>query len=135
MNKRFLPKPFWDFYNLFPLFWDKKGDWESEESPSQGLSIWEDEKNVFVEASLPGIAADEIKLNFEAGCLLIEGEKQEEEKGRTYHKHASSSFYYRTTVPNIDNKKEPEATYKDGVLTVKFTKNDEKRKTIPIKKF
>lgn len=135
MNRNFLPKPLWSFYHSFPFFWNKEGGWEIQEFPSTGLSIYEDENHVFVEAFLPGIPSDKIKLSFDSGCLSIEGEKKEEEINRKYHKKASSSFYYSTAVPSyIDESKEPEATYKDGVMKVKFFKNGKKKKTIPIKR-
>jgi len=134
MNTKFLPKPFWDFYHSFPSLWDRESTWDFEESQSMGLSISEDKKHVFVEASLPGILSDNIELSFDNGRLSIEGQKKEEEKDRNYHKRASSSFYYSTAIPSyIDEKKEPEATYKDGIMTVKFFKNGKKKKTIPIK--
>lgn len=134
MNKKFLPKTFWDFYNSFPSLWDRTSNWDFEESHSMGLSVSEDKNHVFVEASLPGIPADKIDLSFDNGRLSIEGQKKEEEKDREYHKRASSSFYYSAVLPSyIDEEKAPEATYKDGVMTVKFFKNGKKKKTIPIK--
>jgi len=135
MNKNFLPKPLWDFYHSLPFFWDRESGWEIQESQSMGLSIYEDKNHVFVEASLPGIPSDKIELSFDNGRLSIEGKKKEEEKDRKYHKKSSSSFYYSAVIPSyVDEQKEPEATYKEGVMTIKFFKNGKKKKTIPIKR-
>ncbi|QVL55351.1 MAG: Hsp20/alpha crystallin family protein [Simkaniaceae bacterium] len=136
MKKKFLLKPSWDFYNSFPSLWDRENFWDSDEFQSIGLSIYEDQDNVFFEAPLPGVPLDDIELNFENGRLSIEGEKKEDEKRKKYHKKSTSSFFYQSMVPdNVDHQKEPEASYKDGVLTVKFSKNGKKKKTIPIKDF
>ena len=135
MNKKFLPKPFLDFYHSFPSLWDRESTWDFEESQAAGLSIYEDKEHVFVEASLPGIPSDKIELSFDNGRLSIDGENQEEEKARKYYRKANASFHYSAVIPSyIDEEKEPEATYKDGVMKVKFFKNGKKRKTIPIKR-
>ena len=47
---------------------------------NNGLSIAEDEKNVFVEAAVPGIDPKDIELTFEKGVLLIRAEAQEKEE-------------------------------------------------------
>ena len=134
MKKKFFPTPFWDFYNSFPSLWDRDSRWDFEESQSVGLSIYEDQDYVFFEAPLPGIPLDDIKVSFENGRLAIEGKKEEDEKGKKYHKKSCSSFFYQSMVPDsVDDQKEPDASYKNGVLTVKFFKNGEKKKTIAIK--
>lgn len=135
MNKFFLPKPLLNFCHSSPFLLDVESNWDFEESQSMGLSIYEDKNHVFVEASLPGVPSDKIELSFDNGRLSIDGEKQEEEKGRKYYKKASSSFSYRAVIPSyVDETKEPEATYKDGIMTITFLKNGKKKKQIPIKR-
>lgn len=90
-----------------------------------GLTVSEDNDHVYVDADLPGLRSDDIELHFEHGVLWIKGERKEEEKDKKkkYYRRASSSFSYRVNVPGpIDEKKEPDATYKDGVLRVTFDK-------------
>jgi HSP20 family protein len=99
--------------------------WGLDFSSQSGLSVSEDKNHVFVEAHLPGLQTDDIELSFERGMLWIKGEKKEEEedKKKKYYRKASSSFSYRVQVPGqIDEKKVPEATYKDGVLKITFSK-------------
>ncbi|PIS00699.1 MAG: Hsp20/alpha crystallin family protein [Chlamydiae bacterium CG10_big_fil_rev_8_21_14_0_10_35_9] len=107
----------------FPFF--EEDFWGTETSVS-GLSISEDEKNVYVEAHLPGLQPEDIEISFEKGALFIKGSKKEEtkEEKKKYYKKASSSFSYRVNIPSqVDESKEPEATYKDGVIKITFPKS------------
>lgn len=133
-DKNYFPQAFQDFYRAFPTVWGDKNDSLLGGEFNQGLSVWEKDNDVFVEASLPGIPTESIRLYVESDYLFIEGEKKEEKEERTYHKKSSSFFKYKTKLPTgLDENKEPEATYKDGVLTVKFSKHSESKKSIPIK--
>lgn len=87
-----------------------------------GLSVSEDDKNVYVEASVPGLDPKEIEVTFSKGMLTIKGEKKEEEKGKTFHKKATRFFFYRVAPGDVDPKSEPQATCKNGVMTVIFAK-------------
>lgn len=105
---------------------------------ASGLSISEDDANIYVEAALPGLKAEEIAITYDKGMLWIKGERQEEEKDkkRSFYRKASSSFSYHLNVPgNVDEKREPEASYKDGIMTVTFKKAKESEpKQIKVKK-
>ncbi len=88
-----------------------------------GLSVSEDEKSVYVEAALPGIDPKDIEVTFEKGILHVSGEAKEEEKKKKYYRKATRSFSYRVAIPSdIDLKSTPEATYKNGMMHVVFTK-------------
>lgn len=103
-----------------------------------GLSVSEDGTNVYVEAALPGIKPDDIEITFDKGMLWIKGQRKEEEKDkeRSFYRKASSSYSYHLTVPGeVDEKNEPEASYKDGIMTVTFKKaKDKEPKKIKVKK-
>lgn len=104
--------------------------WETDFTTPSGLSVYEDEQHVYIEADLPGLREEDIEITFEKGVLWIRGERKEEEKGKEkkYYRKASSSFSYRVLVPGlIDEKKEPEASYKEGVMTVTFEKSQQNR--------
>ena len=111
--------------------------WGLAAAHEKGLSISEDNNHVYVEAHLPGLKPENIDVTFEKGVLWIRGERHEEEedKKKKFYKKASSSFSYRVHVPGlIDEKKDPEAVYKDGVMKVSFIKSKENQtKKINIK--
>ncbi|HET9946613.1 MAG TPA: Hsp20/alpha crystallin family protein [Patescibacteria group bacterium] len=90
-----------------------------------GLSISEDSKNVYVDASVPGIDPQTIDVRFDKGVLWIKAEQKKEEKeGKRYYRKASSSFSYRVVIPGeVDWKTEPNAVCKNGVMEVTFSKS------------
>lgn len=122
----------------FSLFENIEDDWDFHEftSPS-GLSVSEDDQHVFIEAALPGIKIDEIEMTFDKGILWIKAEKKEEteDKKKKFYRKAMSSFSYRVAVPGeIEESKQPEASCKNGILKVTFSKTKGgTSKKIPIK--
>lgn len=117
-----LMRPLW----RFPSFFEDESDWMTPLSSGSGLAISEDEKNVYVEAAVPGLDPKDVDITFEKGLLWIKGQTKEEEtdKKRKYYRRSSSSYSYRVAVPgDIDMTKEPEATCKNGVMKVIFTKS------------
>jgi HSP20 family protein len=108
-----------------PSFWNDEDEWLTTPSTSSGLAVSEDEKNIYVEAHVPGIDPKDIEITFQDGYLWIRGESKEEEKdkARKYYRESSKSFSYRVAVPGeVNEKVEPEATSKNGVMTVTFAK-------------
>jgi HSP20 family protein len=107
--------------------------WEDEDWPfglgfqdQSGLSISEDEKNVYVEAHVPGINPSDIDVTFQDGYLWIKGEtrESEEDKKRKYYRRSQRSFSYRVAVPaDVDMSQEPEATCRNGVMKVVLPKS------------
>lgn len=99
-----------------------------------GLSVFEDEKNVYVEAAVPGVTPDKVEVTFDKGVVTIRGDKEEEKKEKKFHRKATSSFFYRVEPGDIDIKNEPTAVYKNGVMKVTFSKSpDVKPKKIAVK--
>jgi HSP20 family protein len=133
-------RPFARWPSLFPAFWEnlmgEMADFSAEQ-PQTGLSVCEDKKNVYVEAALPGIKPNEIEVTLEKGILWIRGEKKEEEedKEKRYYRRASNSFSYKVALPgHVDEKQEPKATYKDGIMRITFNKSQQSQaKKITVK--
>lgn len=87
-----------------------------------GLSVSEDDKNIYIEAAVPGVDPKEVEVTFSEGILAIKAEKKEEEKKKAYQRRATRSFLYRVRLGDIDSKREPHAICKNGVMTVTFAK-------------
>ncbi|MFP4029662.1 MAG: Hsp20/alpha crystallin family protein [Candidatus Brocadiia bacterium] len=113
--------------------------WSSEESVvSPALDISETEDAYKVTAELPGMSKDDVELNIDHGVLTLSGKKREEEKTeeenflrveRTY-----GSFSRSVPLPSSVNEEAVEASFSEGVLTIKLPKNEEARgKKIEIK--
>jgi len=134
-----IPRRWLSFPNLtLPDFWDEDEEWLTTPSSQSGLSIYEDEDKVYVEAAVPGIDPKDVDITFQDGYLWIRGETKEEteDKKKKYYRKATQSFSYRVAVPGeIDENKDPEATYKHGVMTIAFTKSPKTQpKKIQVKK-
>lgn len=125
MSLDLIPRNFFSFpsFNL-PSFWDED---ELANLPTNqgGLSVYEDKENVFVEAAVPGLDPKEVEVTVQDDYLWVRGETKNEEKDKDkkYYRKATKSFSYRVAVPgNVDSTVEPEASYKHGVMVVKFKK-------------
>jgi len=91
---------------------------------NNGLSISEDEKNVYVKAAVPGVDPKDIDLTYSKGVLTIKGETSEKEEKKKIIRQSRQSFYYQLTVPgDVDDKAEPEAKCKNGMMTIVFAKS------------
>lgn len=132
MSGSLIPRSLWSFPSFrLPSFLGE-GEESSEENWLQeftgnsrsGLSIYEEDKNIVIEAALPGIKPENIEISFDKGILWIKGEQKEEEnKNKKYYRKAANYFSYRVAIPgNIDETQQPEACCKEGILKVCFPK-------------
>lgn len=118
-----LPRSIFSFPALHSLLDDADETSLNMSSPS-GLSVSEDAKHIYVEASVPGIDPKDIEITFDKGVLWIKGESKQETKEKKYYRRASNSFSYRVAVPGeIDLSQDPQAEARNGVMHVTFTKS------------
>jgi len=127
----------WDPFDMRP-FWRWPSIWEDEDLVADGrqLDVYETDDEVVVKAGLAGVKPEHVDITFEKGMLWIRGEEEEEEKkDKKFYKKSSRSYSYKVAVPgNIDLKNDPEASFKNGVVEIKFKKSDEaKPRKIEIK--
>ncbi|NMW18429.1 MAG: Hsp20/alpha crystallin family protein [Chlorobiaceae bacterium] len=102
-------------------------------TPSFKVDIAEDDSAIFIEADMPGIKKEDIKVSMEDDVLSISAERtqSEEEKNKGYHRVERSwgclsrSF---TVGENVDADK-IEAAYDNGVLKIKVPKIEPHPKT------
>jgi len=90
------------------------------------VDISEDEKNIYIEAELPGMKKEDVKVTVEDGVLMIRGERKQEteEKKKNYHRveRVYGSFSRAFTLGENINKDNIEAKYEDGVLHLTLPK-------------
>ena len=118
-----VPKSF-----LSPWFSSDLDSWWKDDlvtsNNNNGLAISEDEKNIYVQAAVPGIDPKEVEITFDKGVLLIRAESNEKEEKKKVIRQSRRSFVYQLTVPgDIDYNVEPEAKCKNGMMTVTFVKS------------
>lgn len=100
------------------------------------ISLSEDEKNVYIDAALPGLDEKEIEVTIEHRMLWIRGQKEQDtDHHKKYHYKARSAYSYQITLPdNIDESSEADAKYEKGVLHITFKKKrSEEPKRINVK--
>lgn len=138
MQKRALLRNPFLSRSLFFNDWDWEPDfWESEQRGS-GVTMYEEGNKLFIEAEIPGLRSDDIQLAYNKGTLNIRAEQREEksDENKRFFSRSTRSFAYSVNLPvPVNENAEPEATYKDGLLTISFDKaQKESVRKIQVKK-
>jgi HSP20 family protein len=90
------------------------------------VDIKETDQMFTIEAELPGLAKEDVKVTVHDGVLSIEGERkhEEESKDRKHHRieRYYGSFKRRFTLPDNVDENSVKAAFKDGLLTLTVQK-------------
>lgn len=90
------------------------------------VNMVETEKALEVTAELPGMKAEEVKVEIREGALLISGEKKEEkeEKNKTFHRIERRAGMFRRVLqlPVEVKEQEIDARFVAGVLKITLPK-------------
>lgn len=101
-----------------------RSDW------APAVDIKETPEAFLVEAELPGMAKDDVKVTVHDGVLTIQGERksEEESKDRKHHRieRVYGSFLRRFTLPDNVDENSVSAKFKDGLLTLTIQKAEPK---------
>lgn len=97
----------------------------------------EDTNSYLLKFEMPGIPKDQIKVELTNNVLVVSAERKEEKKKeeeRKYYSEFSYGSYYRSmTLPTQVDEKKIEASFENGVLSVRIPKVEgTKPKQIPI---
>lgn len=97
---------------------------------SPHVDAYETEKSYEIEAALPGMKREDIKVDFHQGRLTIAGERQfrNEQNQRRYHMVESSfgSFQRSFQLPDTVDASGIQASFEDGMLRVSVPKDEQK---------
>ena len=122
MKHHHLPTFFEEIEELSPFLGLLNRNFNS--SLRSDVTIGETEDSIFVDLPLPGCDKEKIQITYEKGSLLVKAEEEEEKSDVKYHVKSSRNYTYRVPIPTrVDEHATPEATYKDGILRVKFQKS------------
>lgn len=124
-----------EFFNYPLTRWD---DLFLRESENLSANIWEEGNQIFVKMAMPGIKKEDIKISVTRDSLNIEGKSKEEteEKEKKYFLKTFQSYSYSQNfnLPSLVDPDNVDASFTDGVLTVKLPKIEKKEtKEITIK--
>ena len=126
MNRVMHPLNTWrsDFDRLFNGFFD---EWPALDRTAAfpALNVWEDERNYFIEAELPGLRMDDLDVTALGDELTIKGQRKEETiKGAVYHRRerGADSFVRSIRLPAAVEVAEVKASMQNGVLSISLPK-------------
>lgn len=129
---------FGPFFTKLPSVFDDMDDYLStHKKRAEMLEVSEDEKKVYVKASLPGIKPADVDINIKGNLLSIKAESQEEDSGKkgrkvVFSSRMQNSFSYVTTLPSEVNSKSAKAVIKNGMLSLELEKIEEKGTKIKV---
>ena len=93
--------------------------------------IYETKDDYVFKLEVPGLAKEDVKVEFKDNTLVISGEKKEtkEVKKENYHRVESfSGMFTRSFVlPKDTDHSKIDASMKDGILELKVPKSEEKK--------
>ena len=116
------------------LFDDFAGDYHWPFTNGRGgmtptIDVSETDKEMTVEAELPGVDEKDVDVTLSDNLLTIKGEKKQEkeEKKKDYHltERSYGSFSRSMTLPFEADPNKIKATFKDGVLRITLPKPPE----------
>jgi|SRR5690606_1948538 len=110
---------------------DREGkDLFSRSDWAPAVDIKETAEAFTVEAELPGMAKEDVKVTVHDGVLTIQGERKHEEetKDKKHHRieRVYGSFLRRFTLPDNVDENSVKANFKDGLLTLNIQKAEPK---------
>jgi len=136
--------PFADMFNLqremnrwFDTLAPARRETNSESESAvwrPAVDIYEDDHSYVIEAELPGLTRDDVKINFQEATLTISGERRyvnektegngEGTKDKSCHRmeRVYGRFFRSFTLPAMVNAEDIKAKFDNGVLTVTVPK-------------
>ncbi|MCF6268356.1 MAG: Hsp20/alpha crystallin family protein [Melioribacteraceae bacterium] len=130
---RFKPtREFDNIHNTIQQYFDDFSSMESSfntESFSPKIDISEKGNQLIIDAEIPGVTKEDLKITLQDNILTIEGEKKNilEESNRKYFRTERSygSFKKSFTLPEDVDSEKVDAKFKNGVLEILLTKVEE----------
>jgi HSP20 family protein len=109
---------------------------ESSEQSHAGVwvppvNIWEDDKSYSLEAEVPGVEKENVKVTLEDRLLTLSGERTFENGAQNYRHHLAERSFGRFTrsftLPSDVDAGGIEANFKNGVLLIRIAKSEAAR--------
>jgi len=96
------------------------------------IDIYDDEKNIYVDAEIPGVKKDNIKITLQDNILTITGEKKketEEKNNKNFYRseRVYGSFTRSFNLPDDINPDSVDAKFDNGILNIQISKSQPKK--------
>lgn len=117
-----------DFLSDWPLMRVRPFEWRMQEfSPS--IDIIDEEKNIRIEAEVPGMNPEDIDITVTRDSIIVKGEKksesEEERQGVRYSERSFGSFQRVIPMPADIETDRIEARFKNGVLDIILPRSEQ----------
>lgn len=98
---------------------------------SPRVDIYADDKNIFIEAEIPGMKKEDIKISLQDNILTISGTKkkaEDKDKDKQYFRNEIifGDFSRSFSLPEDINSDNVEAVFENGLLIIKIGKQEVK---------
>ena len=135
MKNHYLTNIFTDFDEFYNALTRCSGN-QCRNSKCEGLSISEDEQNLYIDAQLPGVKSEDVDITIDPKKrhLLIKGENSFKRENVRQHVSALQSYSYEIPLSNeVDIETKMNAVAKDGMIHITLAKNQsDKPLKIPV---
>lgn len=95
------------------------------------IDLYETREAFILEADLPGVKSEDVKVDIEGSELILQGSRSFERnhKGNKFHcqERSCGDFVRRMRLPESVDKDKVQAEFKDGVLRVLLPKTEAER--------
>lgn len=95
------------------------------------LDVVEEDDQIVVHASVPGVAPEDIEVTIENEVLTIKAQSAEEEESKDgdylVRERRSGAFHRSLRLPDTIDTEKAESSYKGGVVTILFPKQEAKK--------
>lgn len=100
--------------------------WVAAFGEGAALDMYETDGKVNVEVALPGVDPKEVEVTTSDRTLVVKGERHTnedvKEENYLHHEQFYGAFLRTVTLPATVDVDKPDASFKNGVLTVSFPK-------------
>lgn len=131
MSNAFLNDPFFsDSFDNRRNLWNRFFNMgENDFNLSPAMNVKDKDREIQVELAAPGLSKEDFEITFDDGLLTVSAEKEEkkeeEKEGYVSKEFSYNSFSRSVRLPeNVDEAKDIQATYKDGVLKMMIPKKE-----------
>lgn len=120
------------FFNLSRT-WDRAVEAQQADRGQRmvmpAMNVVEADDHLLISTELPGVPKDAVKITIENGVLAISGEKKSdaEETQKAFHlmERRFGEFHRTVTLSRKLDANKAEASYADGVLTIRIPRSEE----------
>lgn len=89
------------------------------------LSMWHDERTIYVAADVPGCTLNDLEVKFDDGKLYIRGERAVPQYEPDYNERRFGRFERTVAIADVIDTSSIQAELVDGVLTITMSKRPE----------